>query len=125
MRKGSYDVGAPGGPAADLAITAFPGDVGGDLANVNRWRGQVNLGPIDEAALAKSAEHLQANGHDYLVIELVSEGPMGEKHEKQRIVAAILDDNGHSWFIKMMGEDATVAAQKSAFMDFLHGLKIP
>ena len=37
MRRGSYAVGADEKTAADLAITAFPGDVGGDLANVNRW----------------------------------------------------------------------------------------
>ena len=46
-------------------------------------------------------------------------------HEKQRILAAILDENERSWFIKMTGEDAAVASQKSAFTDFLRGLKIP
>ena len=42
MRKGSYTV--PGdGAEADLSITAFPGAVGGELANLNRWRGQLQL----------------------------------------------------------------------------------
>ena len=50
MRKGSYAVPGPGGEA-DLAITAFPGDVGGDLANVNRWRGQLALPPIEAGEL--------------------------------------------------------------------------
>src|SRR5208283_3168699 len=43
MRRGSYGVGG-----AEVAITAFPGDVGGVLANVNRWRGQAGLAPVDE-----------------------------------------------------------------------------
>jgi hypothetical protein len=98
---------------------------GGDLANVNRWRGQMNLGPIDENTLAKNAEHAQANGHDYLVVDLVSAAPIGDQQEKQRILAAILDESDRSWFIKMTGEDTAVASQKSAFTDFLHSLTIP
>ena len=59
MRKGSFAVAGSGGADADLSITAFPGDVGGELANVNRWRGQVQLpalAPADLAARAKQAE---------------------------------------------------------------------
>ncbi|HSU85248.1 MAG TPA: hypothetical protein VLI42_00815, partial [Chthoniobacterales bacterium] len=96
-----------------------------DLANVNRWRGQVNLGPIDQVTLAKTAEHVQANGHDFLVVDLASEAPLGEKKEKERILAAILNETDHSWFIKMTGETDTVASQKSAFTNFLQSLKIP
>ena len=70
-------------------------------------------------------ERIQANGHDYLMVDLVSDGPIDEQQGKQRILAAILDENGQAWFVKMTGEDATVDAQKSAFIDFLRGLKIP
>ena len=38
MRKASYSVPGSDGDS-DLSVTAFPGDVGGELANVNRWRG--------------------------------------------------------------------------------------
>jgi hypothetical protein len=56
---------------------------------------------------------------------MVSPAPMGDKAEKQRILAAILDENGRAWFIKMMGEDQAVESQKTAFLDFLRSLKIP
>lgn len=125
MRLASFKATAPNGKVADVSIVALPGIAGGDLANVNRWRGQVQLAPIDENTLAKSAEHVQANGHDYLVVDLVSDGPVGPTQEKQRILAAILDEKGQAWFIKMTGEDAAVAAQKSAFTDFLRSLRIP
>jgi hypothetical protein len=98
---------------------------GGDLANVNRWRGQIKLGPMDENAFQRAAEHVTANGHDFLVIDLVSDGPLGAQNEKQRILAAILDENDHSWFIKMTGEGEAVASQKSAFIGFLRSLTIP
>ncbi len=31
---------------ADVSVVPLPGDAGGDLANVNRWRGQVDLAPV-------------------------------------------------------------------------------
>jgi hypothetical protein len=123
MRLASFKVVSPNGKETDVSVVSLPGMAGGDLANVNRWRGQVQLGPIDGDTLAKSAEHLTANGHDFLVVDLASDQPING--EKQRIVAAVLDENDRSWFIKMTGEDAAVAAQKSGFTDFLRGLKIP
>src|SRR5262249_22321427 len=39
MRKGSYAVPGDGGVEADMSITSFGGAVGGELANLNRWRG--------------------------------------------------------------------------------------
>jgi hypothetical protein len=123
MRLASLKATAPNGKETDVSIVSLPGIAGGDLANVNRWRGQVQLGPIDEDTLAKSAERVTANGHEYLVVNLVSNVPI--EGEKRRILAAILDENDRAWFIKMTGEDAAVAAQKGAFIDFLSGLKIP
>ncbi len=123
MRLASFKATAPNGKETDISVVALPGTAGGVLENVNRWRGQVQLGPVDAATLAKTTERVQANGHDFLLVDLASEQPI--EGEKQRILAAILDENQQSWFIKMTGEDAAVASQKSAFTDFLRGLKIP
>lgn len=123
MRLASLKATAPNGKETDVSIVSLPGIAGGDLANVNRWRGQVQLGPIDEDTLAKSAEHVTANGHEYLIVNMVSDVPIDG--EKRRILAAILDENDRAWFIKMTGEDAAVASQKDAFIDFLRRLKIP
>ena len=125
MRLASFNAMSPDGKEADVSVVTLPSIAGGDLANVNRWRGQVKLAPIDEDMLAKTAEHVRASGHDYLVVDLVSEGPIDGQEGKQRILAAILDENGRAWFIKMTGEDATVEGQKSTFTDFLRDLKIP
>lgn len=125
MRLASFNAPGPNGKSADVSVVSLSGMAGGDLANVNRWRDQVKLGPIDENALQQEAEHLKANGHDYLVVDLASGAPIGDPPEKQRIIAAILDENERSWFIKMTGEETAVAAQKNAFTDFLRSLKIP
>lgn len=125
MRVASFDAAAANGKQVDVSIVSLSGMAGGDLANVNRWRDQVKLGPIDEAALQKSAEHIKSDARDFLVVDMTSAAPIGDKNEKQRIVAAILDENERSWFVKMTGEDEAVGSQKSAFAEFLRSLKIP
>src|SRR5208283_5637634 len=82
MRKGSFAVGG----GAEVAITAFPGDVGGVLANVNRWRGQAGLAPVDEASLGQVTTAIESNGLHFLLVD--AEGGSAP------IVAALLPWNG-------------------------------
>ncbi len=119
MRKGSYDVGGAGGPAADLAITAFPGDVGGDLANVNRWRGQLGLPPIAEAELAAALTPLSANGLTMKIADLTG----GTPDSPQRMLGAIVPHGGATWFFKLTGATAVVAQAKAAYLVFLQTIQ--
>lgn len=121
MRKGSYAI--PGGDAgdADLSITAFPGDVGGTLANVNRWRGQLELPPVAAGDLGSATQHLDINGLHVDVVEFANAS--GAK--PQRILGAMVPFDGATWFFKMMGPDAVVAREKPAFMEFLQTVKAP
>jgi hypothetical protein len=120
MRKGSFTVSGPDGDA-DLSITAFPGDVGGELANVNRWRGQIQLAPLAEGELASVTTQLEQNGLTFTVVDFVS--PSSNK--PARIVGAIVPVNGATWFFKLMGPDATVTAAKPAFLAFLQTVRAP
>ena len=49
MRYASLKPPVPG--RIDGSVVVLPGPAGGELANVNRWRGQIGLAAIDEAAL--------------------------------------------------------------------------
>lgn len=118
MRRGSYAIKGEGGEA-DLSITAFPGDVGGDLANVNRWRGQIGLGPIGAGDLAGAVQRLERNGLKLGVVDLG--GATGAN--PQRTLAAIVPHSGSTWFFKLTGPDALVAKEKAAFMAFLDTIK--
>ncbi len=121
MRKGSYAIVGEGGAEADLAITAFPGDVGGDLANINRWRGQISLPPIAAAELASATEHIDANGLHMTFFDIANssgENPM-------RIVGVSIPYEGSTWFFKLMGPDALVAAERNAFRAFLQTIQPP
>jgi hypothetical protein len=116
MRKASYAVPGAGGTTADFSITAFPGDVGGELANVNRWRGQVQLPPVDDATLGSAVEPLTAHG---LSLSVVDCGVAGG----QRILGAIVPYQGNTWFFKLIGPDKLVAAAKPDFLSFLQTVR--
>lgn len=116
MRLASFEVpGANGAKPADLSVVQLPGEAGGELANVNRWRGQVGLGPIDEKGLEKSASRVKSLAGTLLVVECA--GPKGRMH------AAILSANGNTWFFKLTGDDATLAAERQRFLGFLKSLR--
>lgn len=51
MRLATFIVPTEAGDQ-EVAVTRFPGQVGGVLANINRWRGQMGLQPITEPQLA-------------------------------------------------------------------------
>jgi hypothetical protein len=116
MRKGSFLVSGADGAKADMSVTAFPGDVGGDLPNVNRWRGQVGLTPIDDAALSQTVQTIDAPAGKFSFIEL--SGASGAK-KPVRMLGAWLQQPDRRWFFKLLGDDALVAAQHDAFFAFL------
>jgi hypothetical protein len=120
MRKGSFTVVGEAGATADLSITAFPGAVGGDLANINRWRGQVALPPITDADLPAATTRFTANGLAFSVVDLASADPANP----QRILGGMTPYQGAMWFFKLTGPDALVANAKPAFLEFLKTVKV-
>jgi hypothetical protein len=116
MRKATYGVPGP----AELSVTAFPGDVGGELANVNRWRGQVGLPRLEAADLEASVTRVEANGLAFTVIELTpsSAGANG-------ILGAIVPFGASTWFFKLTGPVPALRASKADFLAFLHTVRAP
>jgi len=117
MRKGSYAVPGADNVAADLSITMFPAAANPLLANVNRWRGQVGLGPITEAQLPAETTALENGAYRFTVVDLAA-APSGGA-AANRILGAVLYLGDEAWFFKLSGPDAAVASQKPAFLDFL------
>ena len=98
---------------AQVTVITLRGQAGGTLANVNRWRGQVNLPGIDQAQLAKEMQPIEIDGLSAHYVDLI--GPEGEDDQRLRIVCAFVERSGTSWFIKMTGPADLVGRQKSAF----------
>lgn len=120
MRKGSFAIKSEnGGADADLSITAFPGDTGGLLANLNRWRGQVSLPPLAAGELEGALEHFDGAGLHFEVVNFVGTA----NGAPTRMLGAVLSRPGETWFFKLMGPDALVAGQKEDFLNFLRSVK--
>ncbi len=103
----------------DVSVTVFPGEAGGELANVNRWRNQIGLPPLDAAALAKDRKSLRSPAGALALFDYTSEGQV-----KTRLVAAILFAGGNSWFVKMVGDAGPVAASRGDFIRLLESLRL-
>lgn len=115
VRKANFRVSDAGG-SAEIAVTTFPGDVGGLLANVNRWRGQIGLDPVTEAELDSITRPFVISKHQATLVSL--QGP------EQSILGGILSFHGSTWFFKLHGVTGTVNAQADALEAFLASVSI-
>ena len=121
MRAASFNVKADDGKQADVSVIPLPGAAGGDLANVNRWRGQVGLAPLSAEELAKIAEAVEIAGQPAQLYDVA--GAASGSGDPTRILGVIQQRDGMAWFFKMTGNDPLVAKEKSAFVTFLKSVK--
>jgi hypothetical protein len=113
MRLASLEAAHEAGKA-DISVSRFPG--GGDvLSNVNRWRSQAQLPPLDEAALKSSQQELTIGGHPSIYVEAIG--------AERAILAAITPDGDVKWFFKMDGPQAAIEAEREHFRQFLNSVQ--
>lgn len=115
MRVASFKVAGAEGKQADVSVIPLPGGAGGDLSNVNRWRGQVGLAPITEAELPPLTQPVEVAGQPAALFD--------QAGDSARILAAILHRDGMVWFFKMTGDSQLVAQAKPAFVEFLKSIR--
>jgi hypothetical protein len=128
VRRGSFMVKGTGdqeGQAADIAVTVFPGDVGGMLMNINRWRQQIGLEPITEDQVSGVVSPIDVNGKTVMVVDLKGEGPIAGKSHPQRMLVGLINHEGNTWFLKMTGDAPLVGKQQPKFDAFVQSVKFP
>ncbi|HEY0982626.1 hypothetical protein [Schlesneria sp. T3-172] len=104
---------ADGEQKASVTVTRAGGN---PLLNVNRWRGQVGLGPLTEEELAQSARQVSVGG---------LKGSLYEMTEGDRsIFGVIVEEQGQMWFIKLMGDAPLVERERIRFEEFLKSLNL-
>ena len=106
---------------ADITVSAFPGDVGGLLANVNRWRRQISLPPMPEGDVEKDVKQLDSVPGKLMLVDLT--GTDAKTSQPARLVGIIAPQAGQTWFYKLMGDAAVVAAQKDTLIQFAKSAK--
>jgi hypothetical protein len=116
MRLGSFKVDGPNGSSADVSVIAFPGEAGGLISNLNRWRGQLQLEPLDENQLSQMIQRTEVdNAPTYLVdFQTAQNAP-----KPSRILGAVLQTADRAWFVKMAGPPELIESQRQKFLDFV------
>lgn len=103
----------------DVSVTVLPGEAGGELANVNRWRGQIGLPPLDQAALAGARRAVATKAGEVSLYDFTSEG-----QARSRIIAGLASAGGNAWFIKMTGDERAVGAARQDFIRIVESLRL-
>ncbi|HSI11598.1 MAG TPA: hypothetical protein VK961_06115 [Chthoniobacter sp.] len=102
------------GGKADVSVSVFPSDTGGTLENVNRWRRQMGMEPVDENGLQECITSL-GSGIDG------APGPVlaDLSKDNRRLLGAIVPREGKWWFYKMFGDASVVNAEHDTFVQFV------
>jgi hypothetical protein len=123
MRRATFLVKGADGQTAEVAVSVFPGDVGGLMANINRWRGQIGLGPVAPDEVAGITSDLDVNGTKSTVVDFKADTAPPGKTQPPRMIVVTVPNAGNSWFFKMTGDAPLVGAQKDSFLQFVKSVK--
>ncbi len=105
-------------PSTELAISRFPGDVGGELANVNRWRNQLGLPPIATLG-AQEATTVTIGNHPARVYRFAA---LTGNENASAMFVALLPMHDETWFFKLTGPVSSVDAQRTRFEAFINSV---
>jgi hypothetical protein len=102
MRMATYMAPDTGGPV-EVAVSRFPGRVGGELANINRWRGQMGLTPVDAEGLEGTIARFDAPGYDGYQARI-------ESATGVMLAAGVYEEAAdQTWFVRATVPDAAAA----------------
>lgn len=126
MRMAQASIPGPGGPGQLTVFYFGPGGGGGVEANVQRWVGQMEVDPGTQPA----QETFDANGYRVTVIDVkgtllpstMGTGPEAPQPDS-RLIGAVVEGPGGPWFFKATGPEATLAAERDAFLTMLRSVR--
>jgi len=116
-----WAAGGAGAEGVVITVSAFPGDVGGLLANVNRWRREVGLPDIGAAELPASTGAVTTTVGAATLVDL--RGTDTKTGQPARLIAAVVPHGGQTWFYKLKGGETVAEEQKAAFVQFVQSAK--
>ena len=114
IRVGNFAINGQDGTKAEAAIFSFRDTVGSELDNVNRWRNELKLPPLDTDKIA--SEPVTIYSMDGKMYEIST--------ANKSFVAATLPRQGDTWVFKMWGDKDVVTEAVPVFRDFLKTVHI-
>ncbi|MCA9166832.1 MAG: hypothetical protein KDB23_04165 [Planctomycetales bacterium] len=124
FRLAAYEVERDGA-SAEVTVSALGVNAGSLLDNVNRWRGQIKLPPIDDAALQSAIQPITVAGVAGQWIDLSDPAGGTSDDSAQAILVVVVPQSNQTLFIKMLGGRDVVVAEKDNFRRFAESLKLP
>jgi hypothetical protein len=115
MRYASFSASDGNGGKIDISVVTFPGDGGSDADNVNRWRQQIGLQPIDGSAVTSQVAPLKTADTTFSTTDIAG--------ANARTIAAWLRRDGRVWFFKATGPNAAVGKEKPTFVKFIESVR--
>ena len=94
---------------------------GGDLVgNMNRWRGQIGLPPVDDAEIEKALQSREINGlpGKFMEVHQAEDAPA-----RQSILGIMIPEGEHAWFIKLRGHTSLAEREREQFESFAKSVK--
>jgi hypothetical protein len=121
FRHASFQMG-DGPDSAEVTVIALGLNSGSVLENVNRWRGQVRLPPLESNQLDAETQSLSAQNSEgtYVILHGPEDGG-----RRESILGVILPRDDRVWFVKMTGSTAVVEQQQARFETFTQSLRLP
>ena len=100
----------------EVAVTRFAGDVGGTLANVNRWRSQMGLSVIGEDDLPTVLTRFASSGFDGYAIRV--------RGQTQHMLAAGIHEASmnRTWFIRATTQPETADQVEDEIFGFARSI---
>jgi hypothetical protein len=114
MRYASFTA-EKNGEKADISVVTFPGDGGGDVENINRWRQQISLPAVGAELLQPMITPVHAGDLHLDTIDMTG--------ASARLLAAWTRHNGRAWFFKLTGPANVVEQEKPRFAAFLQSIR--
>ena len=115
MRYASFSASDGDSGKIDISVVTFAGDGGSDADNVNRWRGQIGLAPVDANSVNSQIAPLKTADATFSTTDIVS--------AKARTIAAWTRRDGRVWFFKATGPNAVVEKEKPNFVKFIESVR--
>ncbi|MCP4091934.1 MAG: hypothetical protein GY747_00660 [Planctomycetes bacterium] len=115
-----------GNPDSECTLTLLGGSGGGELSNVNRWRGQMGLAPIDQASM-DAIPTMEVLGFDapFFQLDGAYTGMGGEPRPDWSMLGLILSREQFTIFVKMNGPTDLINAERQNFIAFCASLREP
>jgi hypothetical protein len=115
MRYASFSAPAEDGGKIDISVVTFPGDGGSDADNINRWRGQMGLAPVDTNSVTSQVASLKTGDMTFSTTDIAG--------NKTRTIAAWTRRDGRVWFFKATGPTAAIEKEKPNFVKFIESVR--